>query len=128
MKTLPDVCNNASVVADHFKRREHRKHLLASALHDISDQLAELGAIRVIVFGSYAADMVGSTSDLDIIAVMPSTRTGKEWRRYIPDAVEREIACDILVYTEPELVETLPVSSFLRHAVSTGKTVYEKRP
>ncbi len=128
MKTLPDTLAGKTSITDHLARREHREHALTGELHRISGQLADLGALRVIVFGSYAANTIRSSSDLDIIAVMPSTRTGKEWRRYIPDAVEHEIACDLLVYTEPELIETLPVSSFLRHAISTGRTVYEKRP
>ena len=109
-------------------RKENRKRALSEDLPLISAQLAGMGALRVIVFGSFAEGKVGSMSDLDLIAVMPETRTGKEWRRFINDTVEHEVGCDLLVYTEKELTDTIPVSSFLRHALSTGKTVYEKRP
>lgn len=94
----------------------------------MTGQLAGMGALRVIVFGSFAEDAVRSTSDIDLIAVMPETRTGKEWRRHVGENLDREVGCDLLVYTEKELAEMIPVSRFIRHALKTGRTVYEKRP
>jgi predicted nucleotidyltransferase len=116
-----------TIALDELRGRvEDRKRILSDDLARITAQLAVMGALRVIVFGSFAEEKVRSMSDLDLIAVMPETRTGKEWRRFIPGAVEHEAGCDLLVYTERELEETIPVSSFLRQALSTGKTVYEK--
>jgi predicted nucleotidyltransferase len=82
----------------------------------------------VVLFGSFARGDTGSWSDLDLIAVMPSSLSGKEWRRKIYGQVDRMIACDIVVYNQKELEETIPISSFLRHALKEGRTIYEKRP
>jgi len=109
-------------------RRAKRKVILAEELDRITGQLAGMGALRVIVFGSFAEDRVRSSSDLDIIAVMPGTRTGKEWRNHVGENLDREVGCDLLVYTEKELAEMMTVSRFIRHALATGRTVYEKRP
>jgi predicted nucleotidyltransferase len=115
-------------LADIRARKERRKRLLAENLAGITDQLAGMGALQVIVFGSFAEGHVRSMSDLDLIAVMPPSRTGREWRRFVGENIERGVGCDLLVYTEEELVEMLPVSRFLRHALKTGRMVYEKRP
>ena len=115
-------------IAELHARKEQRKCILAEHLDRMTGQLAEMGVLRVIVFGSFAEDAVRSTSDIDLIAVMPETRTGKEWRRYVGENLDREVGCDLLVYTEKELAEMIPVSRFLRHALATGRTVYEKRP
>jgi predicted nucleotidyltransferase len=52
-------------------RKEKRRQLLQSELKRISEQLIEMGALKIIVFGSYAEGHVRSNSDLDIIAIMP---------------------------------------------------------
>ena len=65
-------------------------------------------------------------SDLDIIAVMPPSMTGKEWMMKIYAEVDRDVDCDILAYTEEELEHLLPVSRFLRHAMKTGRVIYER--
>ncbi|MHB9027641.1 MAG: nucleotidyltransferase domain-containing protein [Candidatus Latescibacterota bacterium] len=108
-------------------RKEFRKRELERELERMRGMLKDLGALRVILFGSLAADQVRSMSDIDIIAVMPPIRSGREWIRIIREAADCEVSCDILAYTEDELAQTLPVSGFLRHALETGKIVYEKR-
>jgi predicted nucleotidyltransferase len=115
-------------IADMHARRERRKRALTDQLARLVDQPARMGALWVIVFGSFAEDAGRSTSDLDLIVVMPPEKTGKEWRRIVGTELDREISCDLLVYTEEELVRMIPVSRFVRHALETGKTVYEKRP
>ena len=97
-------------------------------LPSIVEQLKALGVLKVILFGSFARGDTGSWSDLDIIAVMPPSLSGKEWRRKIYGEVDRGIACDIAVYNEKELEETIPISSFLRPALKEGKAIYEKKP
>jgi hypothetical protein len=41
--------------------------------------------------------------------------------------IDREVGCDILAYTGEELENTIPVSRFLRHALRTGRLIYERR-
>jgi hypothetical protein len=64
-------------------------------------------------------------SDLDILAIMSTSRTGREWVAKIHDEVDRGIACDIMAYNERELVEMLPVNRFLRQVPREGKVVYD---
>jgi len=54
-------------------RKDRRKRLLQSEIERIKKQLVDMGAIKIIVFGSYAQGHIRSWSDLDIINVMPST-------------------------------------------------------
>lgn len=107
-------------------RKERRRRALENDLEKIRRQLEDMGALKIVLFGSYAHGRIRSWSDLDIISVMPSTRTGKEWMQKIYDEIEREVDCDILAYTKEELERITPVSRFLRHALTTGRVIYEK--
>lgn len=107
-------------------RKDRRKKLIQQELEKIKLCLINMGAIRIIVFGSYANGNVTSYSDLDLIAVMPPIKSGREWMREIYDKIDREVDCDIIAYTEEELENTKQISRFLRHALETGKVVYER--
>jgi predicted nucleotidyltransferase len=86
-----------------------------------------MGALKIVLFGSFAQGRVRSSSDLDVISIMPSTRSGRQWMKKIYGDVDREVDCDILAYTPEELERTVPVSRFLRHALRNGRVIYEKR-
>lgn len=103
-----------------------RKKLLEASMESITEQLAALGALEVILFGSLATGTVDVHSDLDLLVIMPSAKTGKEWMKIVYEDVERGIDADIIVYNQEEFQERLPSSSFLRHALSSGRIVYEK--
>jgi len=107
-------------------QKEARKKQLDHAFGEIIRQLKEMGALKVIAFGSYVSGSIRRWSDLDLLVVMPSTKSGKEWFNEIYDRVEREVAADILPFTEGELKQKIETSSFIRHALRTGKVVYEK--
>jgi predicted nucleotidyltransferase len=107
-------------------RKEKRRKLLETELERISGQLKAMGALKIIVFGSYAEGHVRSTSDLDIIAIMPSMMSGKKWMLKVYDEIDRNVDCDILAYTQEELESLIPMSRFVRRALETGRAVYEK--
>lgn len=108
------------------QRKEKRKKELDRNLERIKKQLIDMGALKIILFGSYAQGQVRSSSDIDILAIMPSDRSGREWMGKIYEEVDREVDCDILAYTKKELEDKIPVSRFLRYAIDTGKVVYER--
>jgi len=112
-------------LAEWREKRENRRRALEGALAAVVAQLRDLGARKVILFGSLARGEVGAQSDLDLIAILPSTHSGHEWMRRIYAEVDRKVACDILAYTEAEFQEVLAYSRFLRYAVREGKVVYE---
>lgn len=117
MKTLRSI----------LERKEERRKALEQHLPRIVEQLKALGALKVILFGSFVRDDTGLGSDLDLIAIMPSSLSSREWIRRIYAEIERGIACDILVYSEGELQAMLPTSRFLRYALKEGKVMYEAK-
>jgi predicted nucleotidyltransferase len=118
----------AITLKDIKARKEARRTALQRSLERITGQLRDMGALKVIVFGSFASGDVTSHSDLDLIAIMPSTQSGREWMGRIYEEVDRDIDCDILAYTREEIEKMLPVSGILRSALSSGRTVYEAGP
>jgi len=108
-------------------KREARKKQLDRALGEIVRQLRGMGALKIIAFGSYVSGNIRRWSDLDFVVVMPSVKSGKEWFREIYDRVEREVDADIFPFTHEELEQKKATSSFIRYALKTGRTIYEKR-
>ena len=79
--------------------------------HRIRESLKELRPEKVIVFGSYAQGRAGRDSDIDLIVVLDSQVVPKTYQermmnrllvRRALDALNREYALDVLVYTAPE--------------------------
>lgn len=112
------------------KNREQRakvKKELAEGLAIISSQLQALGARKIILFGSYSSGDVHQWSDLDLLVVMPNTKTSKEWLKEIPVKVERPVAADIFPYTPEDFEHMKTTSRFIRHAITTGRVIYERK-
>ena len=116
MLTLTDILRDQNQRRVHLERR----------LDSIVGQLRELGALKVVLYGSLARGEVGATSDLDLLVVMPSTKTGKEWMSTIYETVERGVACDIVAYNEREFEAECNSRCFLQHVLASGKVVYDK--
>jgi uncharacterized protein len=108
-------------------RKEERRRLLESELEKISRCLQEMGAQKIVVFGSLAEGSIRSSSDLDLLAIMPARMTGRQWMGKIYEEIDRQVDSDIIAFTKEELEKALPVSRFLRHALAAGKVIYEER-
>ena len=115
-------------LAEIIQKKKERRKKLEAALESIIAQLKNLGALEIILFGSLARGKIHTHSDLDILVIMPHSKSPKQWTDIIYDKVDRGIACDIFAYTQQEIDEELPVSSFLRHILKTGRVVYERTP
>lgn len=79
--------------------------------HRITELLRPLNPLKVIVFGSYAEGVVDQHSDIDLVVVlnresMPGTYRDRMRNRLLVrralDALNRDYALDVLVYTRPE--------------------------
>jgi predicted nucleotidyltransferase len=110
-------------IKDIRDRQEKRRKALEKNLKSIIRQLSDMGAVRIILFGSCALEKVRTMSDLDILCVMPSAYSGREWMKRLYEEVDREVDCDILAFTEEELETIWVVSRFMRHALKTGRVV-----
>jgi len=103
-----------------------RKYESPKARDYIVNQLKELGALKIFQFGSTINGDINLRSDLDLIVIMPPTKTGWEWMNEIYESVDRMVGADIIVYAPDEFEMMLKESSFVRHAIKTGKKIYEK--
>ncbi|NPV58266.1 MAG: nucleotidyltransferase domain-containing protein [Actinobacteria bacterium] len=65
------------------RRKPERKELLQSSLERLLTHPERMGAVRVVVFGSFADENTHSKGDLDILVVVPQERLGREWSRTI---------------------------------------------
>lgn len=117
-----------SKVQEIIKRKNERKKKLENALESIKRQLINLGAKKIILFGSLNKEDIDIYSDLDIFVIMPSIKTGKEWLDLIYSNIERETASDIIVYNEKEFKDNLGVNSFINEIINTGTLIYEAKP
>jgi len=107
------------------EKKEKRKYRLEKSLNSLLHQLVELGALKVILFGSMVNGTIDIDSDLDLLVVMPASRSGQEWQNYIYEQVYRSTAADIFVYNENEF-EKYRESSFLQNVIYQGRVMYEK--
>jgi predicted nucleotidyltransferase len=107
------------------ERKSRRRAVLQKSMDVIVQQLKGLGALKIIVFGSFAEGKVDVDSDLDLFVAMPSARAGKEWTNIIFDRVDRKVALDIIADNEDEFRDMLPASRFLKSVVK-GALIYEK--
>ena len=114
----------ATYAEDREVRRSARREQLSVAHDHVVATLRGMGAIRIVVFGSYVEGRLRRWSDLDVPAVMPPSRSGGEWFRLVGDAVDTDVPVGILTFTPEELEEARERSSFVRHALRTGRVVH----
>lgn len=108
--------------------RERHVAVLERTLHTMVAQLSAMPTVhRVILFGSYAAGRRDLFTDLDLLVVMETSLDFVSRTVDLMQHLHIEAPVDLLVYT-PEEIERMRDQSFLRHALATGKTLYEKRP
>ena len=103
-----------------------RRALLEEEVGRVVAQLRERGALKIILFGSTARGESAVSSDLDFIVVMPGERGFAYWSRRLYNEIDRRVAVDFLPYNEREFADVQRHSRMIRHALRTGKILYEK--
>ena len=104
---------------------------LSDELRDqISEALRPLHPEKVILFGSYAWGQPTEDSDIDLIVVLDSKAVPRTYHdrmmnrlvvRRALDALNRDYALDVLVYTVPEWKDFQDLgSAFAREIASRG--------
>ncbi|OGP96642.1 MAG: hypothetical protein A2157_11870 [Deltaproteobacteria bacterium RBG_16_47_11] len=114
-----------SKIKEILERKDKRKVKLLGALDSIVRQLKDMGALKIILFGSVARGDTDVNSDLDLFVLMPSSRPGKEWMDIIYETVERRVASNLIVFNQREFDEKLSGNRFLQNILK-GRVVYEK--
>lgn len=106
-------------------RRRHELRLrLRPEAERLAQELAQLGAQRVILFGSAAWGEPGLASDLDLLVIWETPlpfleRTVALYRRLQP-----QVPLDLLVYTPQEMLK-MSSQPFLRRVLKEGIVLYE---
>lgn len=93
-------------------------------LGHIVNQLRDMSARRIILFGSRARGRARRGSDVDLLVIMDDGRTFKERMREIYARLETDADVDILAYS-PEEFERIRMRSFFRRIRSEGQVLYE---
>ncbi len=93
-------------------------------LEQIVRQLQEMGARRIILFGSRARGRARRESDIDLLVIMDDGRTFKERMREIYARLETDADVDILAYS-PEEFERVRRRAFFQRILKEGQVLYE---
>lgn len=96
--------------------------LLRDELGRFVERLRELGARKVVLFGSYAAGCQDLFTDLDLFVVMDSSLPFVERTAWLYGQLAPRVACDILVYT-PDEWGRMQDRSFVRDALRKGEVL-----
>ena len=108
-------------------RAGERRQLLQSEVDRYLPILVRLGAERVILIGSLASGRVHELSDLDLIVVLETKDRFLDRLERLWEALDPRVSLNLLVYTPQEFVEIQTWSSFIDHALKTGKVLHDAR-
>lgn len=89
------------------------------------EQLKDLGAVKVILFGSLARGQVSLFSDIDLLALFDQERPTRELTRWVYQNVQAREGVDILAYSQ-RTFQQVRERPFLRQVLKEGKVLYER--
>ena len=108
-------------------RRRYRA-LLEGSLESLVETLKRRSDIlRISIFGSYARGRADLFTDLDVLVIMDTDRPFIERQHELYELLGLPVDLDLLCYT-PDEFEKLQHRPFLRHALTSEKVLYEKKP
>lgn len=98
------------------------------AMGQIVSCLAEMPEVhKAIVFGFYAQGRRDLFTDIDLIVVMDSDFDFMQRSALLRRQFQVGVDLDLFIYT-PQESARMAEAAFLRHALRTGKVIYEKKP
>lgn len=103
---------------------QHREALLNEARR-LAEQIAALGAVRVILFGSVARGTISLFSDIDLLALFEDARSPRELTRWVYSVIDSSESVDILAYSTTDF-EQARQRPFWKHALRHSQVLYER--
>jgi len=103
---------------------EDRQRLL-NETHRIVEQMKNLGAIKVILFGSLARQEISLFSDIDLLVLFDGERSSRDLGRWLYQNLDTGEAVDILAYNTRSF-DAMRQRPFIKHILAEGKVLYEK--
>lgn len=105
------------------RRKIHLEALRAEA-HRLAKAAADIGARRVILFGSLVKGNAGLASDLDLLIVLDSPLGFLERTALVYRQLQPQVGTDMLIYTTEEM-KKMSDNSLIKRALSEGQVLYE---
>jgi predicted nucleotidyltransferase len=106
------------------EQRSERQALLERELERIVQVLRQVGAQRIILFGSAARKDVAVWSDLDLIVVLHSDLPFIKRLGVLYERIEPRVGLDLLAYT-PQEFDAIRERPFIQQALQEGRILYE---
>ena len=117
-------------IATPMAESEEERASIECEIERLTRELVELGAERVILFGSRARGTAVRGSDVDLLVVMPcpgeESFPGRLAR--VAERLAPRTAVDLLVYTPEEFDRLRETRRFVRDAVLEGRVLHASRP
>jgi len=106
-------------------RCRERRVLLEEALKNVVAACsAEPSVCEAYVFGSYATEKIGPTSDLDVLVIRDTDLGIIDRAVDLKMAARSRVNVDLVVVTPYEFAHTFPASSFGRTVLAMAKRIY----
>ena len=105
--------------------KEVHLHNLHKELNRIKSKLIEMGAHKIILFGSAARKELGLMSDIDLIVVIDSNKDFIERLSHFYQKIQ-PIDADLLIYTPQEFTRMMEENLFIQHVLKQGKIIFER--
>jgi len=107
-------------------RREKRKTILLEELNRLVDAAVEMGAEKVILFGSLARGDIGSASDIDLVIIKETDKKFLDRLDEFYTKTQPRVAVDVLIYTPEEIKMLDKTRRFVRRILTEGVVKFEK--
>ena len=98
---------------------------LQKELNRIKSKLIQMGAHKIILFGSTVREELGLISDIDLIVVIDSNKDFIERLSYYYQIIQ-PIDADLLIYTPQEFTRMMEENLFIQHVLKQGKIIFER--
>jgi uncharacterized protein len=105
----------------------NRTQIPRAAIQNVVDQIIDLfHPQKIILFGSYAYGTPRPESDVDLLIIMDTQKSGLEQTSMICKQLKYRFGLDLIVYTPQDLAQRLEWGdSFLKEIIQRGTTLYE---
>lgn len=105
----------------------NRTQIPLAAIQSVVDQIIALfHPQKIILFGSYAYGTPKPESDVDLLVILDTQKSGLEQAAAICRQIQYRFGLDLVVYTPQDLAQRLKWGdSFLKEITRRGTTLYE---
>lgn len=101
-----------------------QKENIIKELQRVIEQLKDMGAKKIILFGSLSKGELRLGSDIDLLALFQDNDNFKNRMKRVYSEIDCAEALDLLAYNFEEF-ERIKKRPFFRHILSHGRVIYE---